>query len=68
MKVPEELLKKWQDLKSFGDGRKIVDLNDNITEMDISRAFAKGECSDNVFQAIAKFYKEKEEMVKPFLG
>lgn len=68
MKVPDELMKKWQDLRSFGDGRKIVEQNQDVSEMDISRAFKESECSDTVFYAIAKFYKEKEELVKPFLG
>lgn len=67
MKIPEELLKKWNDLKSFGDGRKIAEKNPEITNMDVSRAFNQGECSDRVFEAIADFYKEKEEKVKEYL-
>jgi len=53
--------------KSHGDGKKIADANDGITDMDVSRAFSKGECSDNVFECIGKYFKEKESMVKEYL-
>jgi hypothetical protein len=67
MKVPEELLKKWNDLRSHGDGKAISEQNADITEMSVSRAFTTGECSDETFEAIANFYKEKEEKVNQYL-
>lgn len=67
MQVPDELMKKWTALRSHGDGRKIAELHNGITEMDISRAFNLGECRDEVFDAIAGFYKEKELKVKEYL-
>jgi len=67
MKIPEELLKKWSELRSHGDGVKIAAQNAEVSTMDISRAINSGECSDKVFDAIAGFYKEKEEKVKEFL-
>jgi hypothetical protein len=69
MKIPEVLLQKWNDLKSHGDGKKIAEESGSvgITKDDISRAFKNGECSDEVFEAIAGFYKEKEEKVKQYL-
>jgi len=66
MKIPDDLLKKWTDLRTFGDGVKIAE-SSGITENDVSRAFKDGECSDTVFVAIAGFYKEREEKVKEFL-
>lgn len=67
MKVPEELLKKWNDLRSHGDGKAIVEQNPSITEMTVSRAFTTGECSDETFKVIADFYKAKEEQVNQYL-
>ncbi len=67
MIIPVEILKKWSDLRSHGDGKKIADENSGISEMDVSKAFNKGECPDRVFAAIADFYKAKEEKVKEYL-
>lgn len=67
MQVPDELMKKWKALRTHGDGRKIADRNQGITEMDISRAFNQGDCRDEVFNAIAGFYKEKELKVKEYM-
>lgn len=67
MKIPEELLEKWKSFRSYGDNRRIVEKNEDIIDMDITRAFANGECSDTVFVAMAKFYKEREEAVKEYL-
>lgn len=67
MKIPDELLKRWNDLKSFGDGKKIAEENPEITDRDVSVAFSKGECSDKVFEAIADYYKQKEEKIKEYL-
>lgn len=67
MKIPEELQKKWQGLRSHGDGRKISEANEGISEFAVSRALVNGECQDHVFEAIAKYYKEKEENIKDYL-
>ncbi len=66
MKIPDDLKKKWDDLRSHGDGKKIADAYTDINEVDVSRAFTSGECSDEVFHAIADFYKKKEESVKQY--
>lgn len=67
MKIPDDILKKWNDLRSYGDGKEIAEKNADITENNVTRAFKNGKCSDTVFVAMAGFYKEKEEMVKPFI-
>lgn len=67
MKIPEELLKKWSELRSHGDGVKIAEQNSDVTVFDVSKAINTKECPDRVFEAIANFYKEKEEKVKEFL-
>ena len=66
--VPDELKKKWEDLRSFGDGKKIADSSQDVNEVDVSRAFSTGECSDEVFHAIAEFFKKKEESIKQYLA
>lgn len=67
MQIPEELLNKWKSLRSHGDNTKIAEQK-GVTIVDVSRAFTYGECSDDTFKAIADFYKEKEEVVKEYLG
>jgi hypothetical protein len=68
MKVPEELLKKWQDLRSFGDGRKIVDQNEGINEMDISRAFFKCRMSRRCVPCYRKILQGKRGFGKALYG
>lgn len=66
MKIPDELFSKWKLLRSQGDGKKISE-EKGVTQMDISRAFTTQECSDDTFNAMAEYYKAKEEKVKEYL-
>lgn len=67
MKIEKELLKKWKQLKSNDDNRKLVDsLTGSYPEM-FNRAFRTGKCSDECFSHMAEFYKRKEEMIKQYL-
>lgn len=66
MRIPDEVFKKWQDLRSFGDGKKISEQK-GVSEMDISRAFTTQECSDETFEKLAEFFKQKEEKIKEYL-
>jgi hypothetical protein len=66
MKVPDKIFSQWMNLKSHGDGKKIAEQK-GITDMDVSRAFKLQECSDTVFEAIAEFYKEKQELIKEYM-
>jgi hypothetical protein len=67
MKIPAELLEKWAELRSRGDGIKIAEESTDVTNEDVSRAVNTGECSDKVFDAIADYYKRKEEKIKEYL-
>ncbi len=66
MKIPEDVMKKWNELKSHGDGKKIAQESGH-SEMHISRAFVTGECSDEVFESLAKFFKSKEGKIQSVL-
>jgi hypothetical protein len=66
MKIPDEVFAKWKELRSFGDGKKISEQT-GVTENDVSRAFTGQECSDETFEALAKFFKEKEEKINAIL-
>lgn len=66
MKVPDKIFNAWQDLRSHGDAKKIAEQK-GITEMDVSRAFKNQECSDAVFEAIAEFYKDKQDLVREYM-
>lgn len=68
MVIPKEILDKWKELRSHGDGKKIALENpDRINEMDFSRALNSGECSDEVFEIIGNFFNKKIERIKQFL-
>lgn len=70
MKIPKALIEKWTKLKSHGDGKKLVAAagsGSTINDADISRAFSKGECRDDVFVLMAEFYRKKEEMINGYL-
>lgn len=66
MKIPEELFKKWNDLRSHGDGKKIAE-ETGLTEMQVSAVFKTQECTDSVFEKVAAFFQGKEEKIKAFL-
>lgn len=66
MRVPDKIFEMWRSLRTHGDGKLIVERS-GITDNDISRTFNTQECSDDVFKAIADFYKEKQEMVKSYM-
>jgi len=66
MQIPEELFTKWTALKSYGDYGKISKAH-KILRNDITRAFKDKRCADEVFKAIADFYKKKEAEFKPLL-
>lgn len=67
MKIPEKLIEKWKLLRSSGDNLKISQANKGVISMDVSRAFKSGECSEEVFEAIASFYKAREKKLKTYL-
>lgn len=66
MKIPEKLFEKWQILKSEGDPIKISEKS-GIHVENIRLALRKGECNDQVFEAIAEYYDSKAEMIRKYL-
>lgn len=68
MKIPTELLSRWKELRSHGDLQKIVEsIDDKVSDSTISNAFINGQCNDEVFEAMAEYYKEKEAMINGYL-
>lgn len=65
MTVPKDLREKWSELNSVGDIQAIADKAGKSYET-IRASLAKGECTDDVFKAIASYYREKEELIKSF--
>lgn len=66
MQVNEKLMRKWVALKSKEDVAKIAE-NANVTPQSIRNVFREKKCSTHIFTAIAKFYKEKGELLKEFI-
>ena len=67
MIIQKKLLEKWVVLRSPEDTSKMADrLEGGYPEL-FARAFRTGKCSDEVFQVMADFYKEKEELIKQYI-
>jgi len=67
MEIPGKLLKKWEALRSPGDGEKMAEkLNGSAAET-FNRAFREGKCRDEVFKVMAAFYEEKANLIKEYL-
>ena len=62
MKIPKEVLNKWEGLKDRGDIPELEKLTGKSQPV-ISKAF-QGTCTAEVFKVIADFYNEREKMVK----
>lgn len=67
MRIPKKLLTEWAELKSGGDAIKIAKIA-NVSPMTIYRAFREEVCNDDVFEAIAAYYKEKKERIENILS
>lgn len=62
MKIPNKLLRDWEQLRSNGDAQKIAEIA-GVSVMTIYRAFRDEVCNDDVLEAIAKYYKDKKDRV-----
>ena len=69
MEIPSKILSRWLALRSTGDAAKIKKLitDEEVSEERINRALRSGKCSDNVFEAMADYYNQKQELVKSYL-
>ena len=67
MVIDNKTLETWKKLRSHGDGKRIAELNPTINDMDISRAFKLGRCSDEIFVMISKYYKNKRRKMASFI-
>ena len=63
MKIETKVLRKWKQLQQHGDFSAIAMLKD-FDYRTVSLAFKKKECSQEVYLAIAAFYKERENLTK----
>lgn len=62
MKIPRKIANRWKLLYDRGDIVQIAEQND-IDPRTVSKGI-KGECNEQVFAAISKFYNEKEQLLK----
>jgi hypothetical protein len=67
MEIPEKLIKKWQALRTPGDGEKLAERLEGSAAETFNRAFREGKCRDEVFEVMAEFYEEKARLIKQFL-
>ena len=66
MNIPNKLLDKWQALRSESDTQKIAEAAD-VSGQSVRNAFKDGKCSDELFEAMAEYYREKESLIKQYL-
>ena len=66
MVIEKKLLDKWKALRSPDDSGKIAMMAETTPET-VQNAFRNGKTNDKVFEAMAKFYKEKAEMIAQYL-
>jgi hypothetical protein len=66
MKIPGELIEKWELLYSDGDYIKIADKIER-SRVTVAKIFTTAQCSDEQFELIADFYKEKEDLINQYL-
>jgi len=66
MTIPKEIISKWEIMKSQGDAVKISDRS-GIGAETIRRAMRSGEATDEVFEAIAMFYAEREDLINQYI-
>ena len=66
MKINVIVLQKWTELRSENDTQRIAEIAE-VTPQTIRNAFNEGKCSDEVFEAMANYYKEKDELIKSYL-
>jgi hypothetical protein len=62
MIVDKEVYNEWKILKDHGDIKRIAD-ESGITNETIGNALKEGECSEDTYAAIAKYYSEKKERI-----
>jgi hypothetical protein len=70
MEVPQALLDKWKVLRSPGDPQEIVASmpdESRVVEQTIRNVYSDGKCSDEVFDAMAEYYKKKAEKIKQYI-
>lgn len=70
MEVPKELMDKWKALRSAGDPQEIVASmpeENRVVDQTIRNVFSESKCSDEVFDAMAEYYRKKEEKIKQYI-
>ena len=66
MQIPEELKKKWKDLRHEGDA-DIIASKIGVTGATVRNAFRLGKCSPQLFSEMGKFYAKRLQKVKQYL-
>lgn len=66
MKIPKELIKKWEVLRSDLDTERIAEAA-GVHKQTVRNAFNTGKCSDEVFKAMADFYSGKEVLINQYI-
>lgn len=64
VQIPEDMFKRWKELRGHGDGVKIKEDNPSMIDNKFNRAFKNGRCDEKTFVALKKFYDKKDKEVK----
>lgn len=63
MKIPEDQLLRWCEIRSPKDANDIAEMA-GCHRNTVHIAFAKGQTNFNVYQAMLKFYLEREKILE----
>lgn len=66
MRIPENILDDWNNLKSTGDMAKIARIA-KVSKPTVSRAFNDEVCSDHLFNVMAKYFAKKRQTLESIL-
>lgn len=66
MNVPNEILAKWEILRSSGDPAAIAEIA-GVHPETIRKVFRTGEASISVFNVIAKYYKKRDKEINAYI-
>ena len=65
--IPDKLIEEWSQLRTSSDFGQIADLADVFSQA-VYRAFETKQCSPELFEIIADFYKGKQELIEKYLS
>ena len=65
MKVPKNIIDRWDVYRSHGDLSEIARIA-GVNVMTVHRVFTHGRITPDLFEIMAQFYAEREELLRQY--